>query len=425
MRERVPELESFAAGVARGGLRRTSSSPGWAARASRPRCFRRTFDADELPRARHDASRRDPRARGGLDLERTLFLVASKSGDDARDALPPRVLLGADGRARRALRRRSPTPGSELEATARERGFRAVWEGEPTIGGRYSALSVFGLVPAALMGVDLERLLDRAHEMVEACRLPGGQSRASSSASALGNGLARGARQGAPQPEPGRLRALGRAAARRVDGQGGQGPRPGARRERRRPRPPVRGGARRRTRTSSGQEFYRWEFATAVAGALDRDQPVRPAERPGGEGPRRGESSPRARSRASSRSRSLDELLAQAREGDYFCVQAFVEPTDEAERRIEARARARPRARRDRDDGGLRAALPPLDRPAPQGRARRAGSSSRSSTTPRSSRSPDATSASRGSSRRRRPATSRRCASAAAGSRASDWRSIA
>ena len=70
------------------------------------------------------------------------------------------------------MRRSSPItdPGSELESLARERGFRAVFAGEPTIGGRYSALSPFGLVPAALMGVDVEDLLERASVLVEASR---------------------------------------------------------------------------------------------------------------------------------------------------------------------------------------------------------------------------------------------------------------
>src|SRR5438477_434262 len=56
-------------------------------------------------------------------------------------------------------------PGSALETGARKRSFRAVFAGEPTIGGRYSALSPFGIVPAALMDVDLERLLAAAVEM--------------------------------------------------------------------------------------------------------------------------------------------------------------------------------------------------------------------------------------------------------------------
>ena len=61
-------------------------------------------------------------------------------------------------------------PGSSLQALAAERGFRRTFCNDPDIGGRYSALSFFGLVPAALMGVDLEALLDGAGVAAEACR---------------------------------------------------------------------------------------------------------------------------------------------------------------------------------------------------------------------------------------------------------------
>jgi transaldolase/glucose-6-phosphate isomerase len=61
-------------------------------------------------------------------------------------------------------------PGSKLEHTARELGFRMVALGKPAIGGRYSVLSAFGLVPAAVMGLDVERLLKSAKAMVERCR---------------------------------------------------------------------------------------------------------------------------------------------------------------------------------------------------------------------------------------------------------------
>ena len=71
-----------------------------------------------------------------------------------------------------------------------------VFAGEPTIGGRYSALSPFGLVPAALMGVELGRLLDRAEEMAE--RLPRRRTAtpASTLGLALGGAWQEGARQG-------------------------------------------------------------------------------------------------------------------------------------------------------------------------------------------------------------------------------------
>ena len=63
-------------------------------------------------------------------------------------------------------------PGSSLAELARAQEFRGIVDGPPDVGGRYSALSAFGLVPAALLGVDVGLLLDRAAAMAEACRRP-------------------------------------------------------------------------------------------------------------------------------------------------------------------------------------------------------------------------------------------------------------
>ena len=60
-------------------------------------------------------------------------------------------------------------PGSDLERQAREEGWAAVLPGEPSVGGRFSALSVFGLLPAALVGIDLEELLEHAVEAEKRC----------------------------------------------------------------------------------------------------------------------------------------------------------------------------------------------------------------------------------------------------------------
>ena len=60
-------------------------------------------------------------------------------------------------------------PGSSLERRARQLGFAHVFHGVPSIGGRYSVLSKFGLVPAAAMGLDIKRLLETTQPMVRAC----------------------------------------------------------------------------------------------------------------------------------------------------------------------------------------------------------------------------------------------------------------
>src|SRR5690606_29427568 len=67
-------------------------------------------------------------------------------------------------------------PGSQMEKIAAQDGFRATLFGVPEIGGRYSVLSAFGTVPAALIGVDLDRFLGQAEAMAEACRQPAAAS---------------------------------------------------------------------------------------------------------------------------------------------------------------------------------------------------------------------------------------------------------
>ncbi len=103
----------------------------------------------------------------GVDLERTLFLVSTKSGGTIETLSLFRHFWQArpEGRQFVAI----TDGGSGLEALAREHDFRRVFLNDPEIGGRYSALSYFGLVPAALMGADVTGLLDRAGVGEQSC----------------------------------------------------------------------------------------------------------------------------------------------------------------------------------------------------------------------------------------------------------------
>jgi transaldolase/glucose-6-phosphate isomerase len=109
-----------------------------------------------------------------IDLARTLFIISSKSGS----TLEPNILMAYfQARVREAVGGEEvgrrfvaiTDPGSTLERAARQDGFRAIFPGVPTIGGRYSVLSNFGLVPAAVMGLDVAALLERAGHMARAC----------------------------------------------------------------------------------------------------------------------------------------------------------------------------------------------------------------------------------------------------------------
>jgi transaldolase / glucose-6-phosphate isomerase len=109
-----------------------------------------------------------------IDVGRTLFIVSSKSGS----TLEPNIFkqyffertkqaVGADKAGSHFIA--ITDPGSKMQQVAEADRFRHIFFGKPSIGGRYSALSNFGMVPAAAIGVDVKKFLDRAQEMVRAC----------------------------------------------------------------------------------------------------------------------------------------------------------------------------------------------------------------------------------------------------------------
>jgi hypothetical protein len=303
-----------------------------------PEVIRRTFRQETF----HVLDTTHPKAiralEAQLDLSRTLFLSASKSGSTLETRSHTEYFWersGQNGDLFAAI----TDPGSELERLARDREWAGVFSGEPTIGGRYSALSPFGIVPAALMGVDVTVLLGRAQEMAEACRLAEGNPGLD-----LGLALGEGWRDGRdkiclPESDSGFGLWAEQLLAESTGKQGkGLIPAPGEP-----PDGPDRQfhEVRLADEYELGQEFFRWEFATAVAGhilginpfdqpdvqsAKDRTKEVLAA---GGE--------PDVEPRG-----SLDELFAAAQPGDYVCLQAFVDPTPAAEERVLAlAARAR------------------------------------------------------------------------------------
>lgn len=108
-----------------------------------------------------------------VDLESTLFVVASKSGGTTETACFHAYfyerLRELDGEHAGHHFVAITDEGTSLEQQALDQGFRAVFVNPGDIGGRYSALSFFGMIPAALIGVDLERLLDGVCAMAVAC----------------------------------------------------------------------------------------------------------------------------------------------------------------------------------------------------------------------------------------------------------------
>ncbi len=109
-----------------------------------------------------------------IDPKKTLFIVSSKSGGTTEPSVFTQYFfdqvaqaIGADRAGSRFIA--ITDPDSPLQQLAEQRRFRSVFPGVPSIGGRYSALSNFGMVPAALMGIDVQHFLDRSALMVQAC----------------------------------------------------------------------------------------------------------------------------------------------------------------------------------------------------------------------------------------------------------------
>ncbi|HSS20567.1 MAG TPA: hypothetical protein VLL54_10865 [Pyrinomonadaceae bacterium] len=107
-----------------------------------------------------------------IDLESCLFLIASKSGTTTEPNAFHRYWYDEVARVSDLPGNAFVTitdPGSQMADTAAGEGFRKIFLNQPTIGGRYSALSYFGMVPAALMGLDVVRFLKQAQAMAAAC----------------------------------------------------------------------------------------------------------------------------------------------------------------------------------------------------------------------------------------------------------------
>jgi Phosphoglucose isomerase len=296
-----------------------------------PEVFRRSFGADNfhvLDSTHPNAIRR---LQGEIDVEDTFFVASSKSGTtlETRSHLDHFWELAGRKGERFAV---VTDPGSGLEALAAERGFRAVFHGEPSIGGRYSALSAFGMVAAALCGASSERLRARAQEMADACR--GAESPGAELGLRFGEGWREGRDKICIDDTPGGFGLWAEQLVAESTGKQGKGlvPAPGES-----PDGPDRQHGAVRVGDDPydlGAEMFRWEFAIAVAGSILEinpfDQPDVQAAKD-----RTNEILTQGGDPDVSPSGSVDELLAGAQEGDYVCVQAFVDPTDASIERLD------------------------------------------------------------------------------------------
>ena len=327
MRSRIDDLLRFGEEVAAPGVIDTFVLLGMGGSSLAPHVLKRTFEVSDFHvlDTTHPAAIRH--ASEQLDLERTLFIAASKSGT----TLETRCHLdyfwakaGKRGEHFAAI----TDPGSELETVARERGFIEVFEGEPTIGGRYSALSAFGIVPAALMGIDLERLFERVEETVEACHGEEGNPGLELGLE-LGHGWQDGRDKVTINPNTGDFGLWAEQLIAESTGKESKGlvPAPGESAEGPdRQAPEVRLPAP----YELGQEFFRWEFATAVAGSI---LGINPFGQPDVQAAKDKTSEVLSTGKEPEvePAGSLDELFAQAQPGDYVAIQAFIDPAREGE----------------------------------------------------------------------------------------------
>ncbi|HYK89176.1 MAG TPA: bifunctional transaldolase/phosoglucose isomerase, partial [Acidobacteriota bacterium] len=320
----------------------------------------------------------------GVDLRHALFLVSSKSGTTTEPLSFFYYFWQCVSRMNQTPGSRFVAitdPGTQLEKMAGERGFRRVFRATPDVGGRYSALTAFGLVPAALIGVDVHTLLERAWTMGEAC--------ASCRQASENPGLALGAALGelalagrdkvtylttsslaafpawaeqliaestgkdekgivpvASEP-PGGLSAYG---ADRVFVHLGLQQDPPATTSslleglKRAGHPVIE--IRLAEKADLGQEFFRWEFAVAAAGAIlgihPFNQPdVELAKKLARKAMTQGSSAETGKvntisaEHADELRKAVQDWVGSARSGDYFGIQAYLAPTRQAAASLE------------------------------------------------------------------------------------------
>ena len=175
MLEKVPEFQKLARDA------RTYSDVvllGMGGSSLCPDVLRNTFGSVKGHPKLHVLDTTDPATilavRSKIRIQDTLFVVASKSGETTETLSHFAYFWGqvnANGSAGAAGRHFAAItdPGTSLEKLAKDHGFRWIFRNPPDIGGRYSALSYFGLVPGALIGVDVAEMLERAVEMAHSC----------------------------------------------------------------------------------------------------------------------------------------------------------------------------------------------------------------------------------------------------------------
>lgn len=316
-----------------------------------PEVIHSTFGAAEGFPTLHVIDTTDPASiialEDTIDLSRTLLLVASKSGGTIETLSHLAYFHAKVPRGEQFVA--ITDAGTKLETFARDRGFRRVFLNPADIGGRYSALSYFGLVPAALVGAPVHELLEQAAEMAARCgpSMPVADNPSLWLGAVTGEG-AKAGRDKLTLVLPKTIGTLGTWIEQLVaesTGKEGRGilpvegePLDG---------PEVYGDDRLFVSvgddagmepavalpfdgpTQLAAEFFRWEFATAVAGAI---LGINPFDQPNVQEAKDATSRILAAGRVPDPGLDdLDALFDQVRPGDYMAITAYIQRSGENE----------------------------------------------------------------------------------------------
>jgi transaldolase/glucose-6-phosphate isomerase len=361
MHERIGELEAFAGQASADGFE-TAVLLGMGGSSLAPEVFARTFGFADgaleliVLDTTHPAT--IDRVAGELELDRTLFIVASKSGGTTETL--SHFAFFWDRTPNGAQFVAITDPGTPLERLAREHGFRSVFLNPEDIGGRYSALSYFGLVPAALIGAPLHEVLDSAEQMRTASErmLPEAQMPGSTLGAMMGES-AKGGRDKLTLALPEEIASFGGWVEQLIAESTGKenvgvvpvvgepiGPPDAYGRDRifvaigehegldeleQLGHPVAR--LRYDGREQIGGEFFRWEMATAIAGHV---LGINPFDQPNVQEAK--DATKAILGSGSVEDPGFDDLgvlLKQVNDGDYVAILAFIDRTSETEDAIE------------------------------------------------------------------------------------------
>jgi transaldolase/glucose-6-phosphate isomerase len=367
MLERVTELEDFAK-VAKADGMTHAVVLGMGGSSLVSDVFRNSFpDSDGLELLVLDSThpRTIARVRDSIPLDKTLFIVASKSGITVESISHFGYFYELVNNSSQFIA--ITDPGTRLARLANLMGFRKVFINPPDIGGRYSALSLFGLVPAALAGVDLYAVLDDAEEMVCATHhcVPVDQNPGAWLGTAQGVAALHG-RDKVTVVLPEAIRSMGGWVEQLIaesTGKEGRGIVPVVGEDL---APPDRYGSDRlfislgdapgldalaaaghpvitidyNKPADLGGEFFRWEFAIAVAGEI---LGINPFDQPNvAQAKGATKQILESGSLAGPSTDDLTAVLASIKPGDYVAILAYLDRTDENESSLqEARLKLR------------------------------------------------------------------------------------